>query len=299
VRVFPNAFIIGAPRSGTTALWRYLSKTPGVYTAPIKEPHYFAPDIYRSRLTEREYLGLFRGVKLTDRVVLEGSVSYLYSRNALRAILDRCPEAKFIVLVRDPVDMVVSMHARMLLAGWVDVESFEEAWKMQREPQKNCPAPFFLKYKEVGRIGTYLVRAMREVGEDRLKVLTFDELVARPQRVYRSVCEFLGVKAFEGVEFKIYNERRMPRASALSRTMAALGPVVKKAIARAPKVLQRGMVSMSDVFVRAISVRLKKEGQAVLVSGSILEEMEKMFASELQILEEITGGPLRRRVRGG
>ena len=64
----PNFFIVGMPRSGTTAMYEYLKLHPDVYMSPYKAPHYFATDLapsspwaakYRDKKT---YLDLFRRV---------------------------------------------------------------------------------------------------------------------------------------------------------------------------------------------------------------------------------------------
>ena len=52
-RALPNFFIAGAPKSGTTSLYHYLDQHPQIYMSPIKEPHYFAPEIRMERLSER------------------------------------------------------------------------------------------------------------------------------------------------------------------------------------------------------------------------------------------------------
>ena len=75
--IWPNFFIVGAPRAGTTTLYKYLRHTPGVYMPSLKEPKYFAPSLGaryhaepilrfdrqpRTR-SQADYLNLFQGVK--------------------------------------------------------------------------------------------------------------------------------------------------------------------------------------------------------------------------------------------
>jgi hypothetical protein len=66
-----------------------------------------------------------------ERAIGEGSVSYLYSQDAVRRILKLAPEAKFIALVRNPLRMLLSYHLRMLFITVEDVEDFRRAWFLQ------------------------------------------------------------------------------------------------------------------------------------------------------------------------
>ena len=65
---WPNFFIVGAPRSGTTSLYNYLKTVPEVFMSPVKEPGYFIPNDFRG-FTEESYLQLFKDVK--DEKILE------------------------------------------------------------------------------------------------------------------------------------------------------------------------------------------------------------------------------------
>src|SRR5256885_1494402 len=72
--IWPNFFIVGAPRAGTTSLYEYLKQAPGVYMSAVKEPHYFGDQ--RGGRSESEYLDLFRGAA-GAAAVGEASVGYL------------------------------------------------------------------------------------------------------------------------------------------------------------------------------------------------------------------------------
>ena len=67
--IWPNFFIIGMDKAGTTSLYQYLNKIPGVYMSPIKEPCFFAPVSKSMRKNslkvknEKDYLNLFKNVK--------------------------------------------------------------------------------------------------------------------------------------------------------------------------------------------------------------------------------------------
>lgn len=131
----PNLFIIGAPKCGTTSLSRWMGQHPEIYFCPKKEPHYFNTDGMQTVKTLDEYERLFESATDTHRVVAEGSTHYLYSSVAVPHILKYNPDAKFIVCLRNPVEMAPSLHSERLSWGRETVKSFEKAWDMQRNPQ--------------------------------------------------------------------------------------------------------------------------------------------------------------------
>ena len=114
----PNFFIVGAPRCGTTALSEYLRGHPNVFFSQPKEIGFFATDFPGSRVITRfeDYMALFNDVQPDHLRVGEGSVWYMYSREAARNIHEYNPKAKLIVMLRNPVDLVHSLHSQLLLS---------------------------------------------------------------------------------------------------------------------------------------------------------------------------------------
>src|SRR4029078_338240 len=96
----PNLFIVGAPRSGTTALHAYLSTHPDVFMSDPKEPMYWADDLpgamrssHAPVATLDEYLALFAKAEPRHRVIGEASPIYLRSRSAIPRIEAFAPDA--------------------------------------------------------------------------------------------------------------------------------------------------------------------------------------------------------------
>ena len=108
---WPDTFVIGAPRCGTSAMHAYLGQHPQVYMSSRKEPLFFAPDLRGlpgDRIGDTHaYLALFEDA--TDqRRVGEASPYYLYSAHASDAIRRQCPDPRIIVMLRNPADMMYS-----------------------------------------------------------------------------------------------------------------------------------------------------------------------------------------------
>ena len=197
----PNFFIVGAPRCGTTALSTYLAQHPAICFSRPKEPHYFTqlPALDETRL-QQDYLDrYFQHYNENHRAVGEGSVSYLYSPQVIEHILRYNPDARFIAMVRNPLDMLRSYHAQLLFTLDEDVEDFATAWALQglrargiRLP-RTCRDPRLLQYTEVGKLGKYLEQLLSVAGHDRVFTVVYDDLAARTGQTYSEILRFLDV----------------------------------------------------------------------------------------------------------
>ena len=133
------------------------------------------------------------------QAVGDGSVSYLYAPDAIRRVLEFDPRAKFIVLVRNPVEMMRSYHSRMLFQLDEDEEDFARAWDLQanraagRDIPKRCRDARLLQYGHLGKLGMHLERLFEVAGRERCHVIVFDDFVEDPRAVYLRALEFLGV----------------------------------------------------------------------------------------------------------
>lgn len=226
---FPDFFIIGAPRSGTTAMSHYLAHHPQICFSKPKEPHFFSllqkilPDLD----LERHYLGhCFAHYQPHKHLALgEGSVSYLYDGAAIDQILSLNPQSKFIIMVRNPADLVYSYHARLVALLDEDQEDFAQAWRLQQRRAKGeaipkaCRDPFLLQYEEVGKLGKYLKQVFELAGRERCLVQVFDDFVANPRQSYLQILNFIGVDDDGRTQFPPLESNMYARSKLLQRIL--------------------------------------------------------------------------------
>jgi hypothetical protein len=207
----PSFFVVGAPRCGTTAVSKALSDNPGINFSKPKEPHYFLeprPGMSPEDLRQQYLSRYHQDLTADHQAIGDGSVSYLYSPEAILRALEFDPRAKFIVLVRNPVEMMRSYHSRMLFQLDEDVEDFARAWDLQedraagRNIPKRCRDARLLQYGFLGKLGMHLERLFEVAGRERCHVIVFDDFVENPRAVYLSALEFLGVDDDGQVSFK-------------------------------------------------------------------------------------------------
>ncbi len=220
----PNFFIIGAPKCGTTSMIHYLSQHPSIFVSPVKEPHFFNTDsTHRYFFTTDTYLSLFNEAKPQHSIICEGSVWYLYSEKAIDNILSFNPNAKFLVMLRNPVDMFFSLHQELLFGGSENEKSAAKAWKLQTERKKGnkipsgCSDPKLLQYRDACKLGFQVKRALTKIKPNNIFFVRLDELKINPDKVYNNVLDFLEILPKSLESYEVVNPKKMRKFPLLSR----------------------------------------------------------------------------------
>jgi hypothetical protein len=152
----------------------------------------------------------------------EGSVFYLYSSSALAAIREFNPSARLIVMIRNPVDFVQSLHSEFLVNRNESEQSFEAAWNLQdkrregRSIPRNLKLPVdFLMYRDMGMISEALSNVMSLFPQPQVKILLLEDLARDPGDVYRQVLDYLEIPDDGRTEFARINANKQARVPAL------------------------------------------------------------------------------------
>jgi hypothetical protein len=198
----PNFFIVGAQKSGTTSLYYYLQQHPQIYMSRIKEPDFFSsrddeqypdePDADRPTLVNDidTYRSLFRDVS-GETAIGEASTSYLCVPSAPERIRCHVPDARLIVILRDPAERTYSSFLHSLRWGYETQRDFAQA--LQREKSAVDEGGLLASYKQRGFYYPQVKRYFDTFGRDKVQVYLFEDLNADPDNVLRDVFEFLGV----------------------------------------------------------------------------------------------------------
>jgi hypothetical protein len=266
----------------------WLSGRDDIFIPSVKEPHYFNFDHgNRTTLELSEYLKLYQSSDSRMIYNLDSSVWYLYSRVAVPNILKFCPEAKFVVIVRNQVEMAYSLHDQMIFSEFEDVKDFVQAWNLQeaRAAGENIPSrcsePSFLQYKEACSLGKQLARLYEYCPRERICLVFNDDMKVNPRGVYLEVLKFLGLPDNERDEFPSENVARKVRSVALRRGVELLGKV-KRALRISPS------FGLLDALVRLNSVRRERAPMPPALRMRLIDE----FAADSELLRQLTGRDL-------
>jgi hypothetical protein len=219
----PNFFLVGAPKAGTTALYRYLDQHPGIYMSPIKEPNFLANEIRLENFTDRfrqmgelrlaaqaeylrgavsekfsggpisdwsDYLKLFQCAR-DESAIGEASACYLWSETAPGNIASRFPDARILMILRNPIERALSQYAHML--------SFTERRISFREYMDTALRSNSTRIGELYpflRFGLYYEQVKRyqsAFAADRIQIHFYEDFTRDPRSVLRAIFRFLSV----------------------------------------------------------------------------------------------------------
>jgi hypothetical protein len=192
---WPNFFIAGAPRCGTSSLHAYLDAIPGIFMSRIKEPNYFSRVVIgadhpmvRPIRDEGEYLALFESAG-DAKIRGEASPNYLEDPDAPALIDEAAPGARVIASLRDPVDRLFSHY--LMMRNNRPMGSFEE--EIDRGLALQDKRSHGVLAAETGLYASHVER-YRKVFGPRFKVLIFEEWMADVPGTLRDILGFLGVE---------------------------------------------------------------------------------------------------------
>jgi hypothetical protein len=266
------AFIVGAPRCGTTTLASFLQQHPDVCFSVVKEPHFFSrddvaavPENELESLVAEEYWQRFFGHCEGDpKLYAEGSVTYLYVPERMAPILALWPESKFVIALRDPISMLPSLHARLLVTGDETIRDFSTAWSKigERAQGKSIPKsaidPRWLRYDWAGMLGLNVDRFIKAVGREKCHIVLFDDLSRDPQGTYRELCRFLGIEPWSGTDFQPQRINKSIRIGWLQRLMKRPPKAVRTALAGEKFHQREKQVGTSESRALSTIFRLRK-----------------------------------------
>jgi len=253
-KAMPNFFVVGAPKAGTTSLYRYLRQHPQIYMSPIKEPNYFAAEVRPENFSEEfqqrvsqdmralqeylrtpmsewrfggmvleweDYLRLFQNVK-EEKAVGEASVCYLWSKTAAQGMFSNIPDSKIIMILRDPAERAFSQYLHTVASGLVR-ESFREQIQatLRRKSQKFGTLYPFLEF---GLYYEQVKRYLELFPGEKVRIYLFEDYRKHPGQLLIDIFRFLNVDAsFLPNTSQKHLEPQIPQSVAISYALKKYG----------------------------------------------------------------------------
>lgn len=304
----PNFFIVGAPKCGTTALDQYLSAHGDIFMAR-KEMHFFGSDLKFGsqfyRRDEKAYLAEFSECRDQARVG-ECSVWYLFSQTAAKEIKAFNPDARIIVMLREPATMMYSMYNQFLCDGNEHLNTFEEALEAEddrRAGRRLSRQNYFaqgMAYRAAARVTDQVKRYFDAFGRDQVQVIIYDDFARDTAGVYRKTLDFLGVSptAYDpGMDFGVVNGNQTVKSPALRAILQ--DPWVRgTAVKLRPYVPKAAFALMQEVGQKLCGVNLKPAKRSPFAS-ELQDSLRREFAPEVERLSDLLGRDLTHWSRQG
>jgi hypothetical protein len=296
----PDFVVFGVAKGGTTALFEYLSQHPALFLSAKKEPHFFAcaeglAPVYSGpgdaavigRMfvsDDSAYQALFSDAK-SGQQTGEASAMYLAYPEAIGRLLDRNPEARVIITLREPASRAFSSYTHLRRDSREPLDDFAEALAFEPKRIADGWMPIW-QYRGLSRYATLLTPLRARVKPERLHVVIFEEFLQEPERHLAAVCRFLGVDA----DFRFHHDVRKnksgdPRSRLLHRLHGWLrwgrGKAALKALL--PTRLRR------EAKARAIRALEEHNLRRPTVDPAVLATLRNEFRTDVAFVEDWIG----------
>ena len=258
-----------------------------------KEPHYFCKDFHQSSQvlhktgsslcyfecqSEEDYLSLYSKAN-KEQVCGESSTNYLYSKVAAKEIHRFNEDSKIIVVLREPVSFMYSLHAEYVNDTAEDVVDFESALNLEKQrvngisvPQRTrCPE--YLYYRERTKYADQLKRYLSLFQNENIKVVIFDDLKKDNANVFRDILTFVGVDPSFKVDFRRVHESKVAKNRYLNNLFRnpSLTYILKS---RLPP-------RMYDAIQLRVQAILMKEKKRSSMNSALRKKLMKSLKSEV------------------
>lgn len=227
----PNFFIVGAPKCGTSFLHHNLRQHPQVFLPEwLKEPHFFATDLHAHgdvaehlqwQRDEAAYAALFAEAPAEAVRRGESSVYYLHSQAAAAEIARFDPAARIIIMLRNPVDVALSLHAQSRYACLESDPDFATAYRRDRDGGAERPPRLFFRYPEVVDFAAQVARYDAVFAPEQVHLVVLEEWREDPAAGWARVLDFLDVDDMPLPQRRAMNVRKRPRSQTVHRLVNA------------------------------------------------------------------------------
>lgn len=285
----PDFLIIGAAKSGTTSLFRYLRQQDDVLLPEMKEPEYFAygtrevpsPDFNDTVEDFGRYVYLF-GKAGEGKITVEAS-NYMCFPHVSEEIKSKFLEVKLIAIIRNPVDRAHSHYhhdRRALLepigafreAVEAELRALDENWEVGKHPRP---------YLRFSLYGKQLQRYYNQFSPSQVKIISFDRFVKNTNQFLGEFAYFLGAEShYEKAIRKRGNPGFTPRSYEMYKVFQP-ETAFSKAIGRC-------LGASAHSFLRAVVAKLNRT-EVPRVDSNLRSRLQNVFSEDVRCLQSLTG----------
>jgi len=282
----PNLFVVGAPKAGSTTMYNTLVQHPDIYMPEDKEMYHFCTDVpkeYREYAEQKTYLAAFKGWK-NQKYAGEACPYYLYSKISAKKIHDFNPDAKIIVIIRNPVDSFFSMHNQQAAVGAEPIKDPVKALsaeKLRKSGKLKVPGVWQdrLNYVEQLNYAEQIQRYIKIFGKDNVYITILEEFSKDPRKHTREIFTWLGIDSTFTPKVGVSNARFKIRYHWLYKVSHR--PIIWKSVKRVlPK---KTYFSLRKAYLNVNQAPIAKKK----VDSAIRKRVMKVFRPEAVRLSQL------------
>jgi len=277
MKKIPSFFVVGAAKSGTSALWHYFQKHPDIFVTndiSIKELGYFSNQYGIN--DKNAYLNFFSKAK-DNQIIGEVCHAYLTSEESASWIKQEIPHAKIIIILRNPINRAYSLYNWMVMEGYENASSFSRALQIEKIRKNKKLQHTFLQnylYFESGLYYEQVNRYMNVFGKEKVLVLPYEEFSKNQLYYLNKIFNFLGVSNIDSLAFESVNKSKAVRSVNFQYLMRKMLLVFKNR----PRI--RKLV-LSLMKKNTISKKPKK------ITKKLKEELKERYRNNIELLSKL------------
>lgn len=229
LRSFPAFLLIGGMKCGTTSLYQYLARHPGVERGSKEEVHYFDLNYHRSLLWYRAHFP-YRGRGGEGPIAGDDTPYYLFHPLVPERVARDLPDVRLVVLLRDPVARAYSHYSHEHRRGREQLP-FEQALareegRLEGEEERMRENALHVSWEHMrysymsrGRYAEQLARWFHHIPRERFLVMQSEEMFRDPAPVVDRTLEFLNLPPMGPIEYEVHNPGSYEPMSEAAREM--------------------------------------------------------------------------------
>ncbi len=294
-----NKYLIigGSTKCGTTSLFHYFEFHPQVCPCTMKESRYFWKNEYPLAGVDRDmknyatFDSLFQKCN-SDKIRIEATPDYLYSPTSASAIKSELINCKFVFILRDPIERLLSWFKFAKLNGIISTNVTLESY-IRTQLNKNIEnASQEYRSLEQGNYFPYINEYIKKFGKENILITYYEDLSSDPRDLCEAICNFTGIKSdyFDGFDFKIFNKSVATKSVGAHQLFRKLKRTIRPATRLLNSGFRKHLKSGSYQFEKAFtSVNKLNEKEELGIEPATYSELIQYFSSDVKKLQSLTG----------
>ncbi|SFR36419.1 Sulfotransferase domain-containing protein [Robiginitalea myxolifaciens] len=295
-RLHPNVFLIGVQKSATTSVYDWMAQHPDICgPVSMKDTPFFIDDkLYNKgvKFLEQVYRPEYRDQK----VILNGSAHNIYFEHALKRMAEFQPDAKLILILRDPVERAFSAYK---FAKKRNLEDMELEAAIADEPNRIAHPDLKIQsettYVDHGLYHRQIQRLYQYFKPEQVRILLYEDIREQPETIMHDIYSFIGVDATFTPDYRKLNQTGSVRYTWI-KNMVYNDSKWKQFLLKYiidPILPYNLKYRLKLFFLRAMTGKAKNDsGQPDVLTHERANWLRSYFIEDIQNLETLIGRDL-------